>query len=102
MSITTGLRMYRWTGSKPHSLPGDEEIAPGETFEPTESQKRAFPNRMEKVEGEPAPIDPGEHSVRDLREFIQDSSPDAETRAALAREERDGKNRSSAVDLLEP
>lgn len=93
--------MFRWTHEKAHSR-SDEEITQGDTFNPTDAEKRAFGDRMVEVEGLDAPVDPGEFSVRELREHIRESSYSAEQRAALARAERTGKGRSSAVDILEP
>lgn len=40
---------YVWRGTHPHTR-ADETVAPGDAFEPTESELRAFGDQIERVE----------------------------------------------------
>ncbi len=43
---------YRWTGVKSLTRVGDDDVEPGEEFEPSEAELRSFGGNIEEVEAD--------------------------------------------------
>lgn len=94
---------------------GYEHIGPGEAFEPTEAELRAFGDRLEPVDeaadgddageegtGTEPPFDPTGHSVSEIEDALDDGDyDDDELAALLAAEQADDDPRTTAVDAIE-
>lgn len=87
-------RMLSWHGDEPEAESGP--VSEGET-----GGSDAEDGGAEDSTDAEAPFDPSEFTVAELRDQLTGDESDAE-REALADAERDGKNRSSAIDILEP
>lgn len=103
---------HRWTSStrlKRHNT--GETIKPGETFEPTESELRAFGNQIEEVDDDPVPADldgetgtlplnPKGYTIPELEEELTDVD-DREELIAVGNLESEQQDRDGALEAVE-
>jgi len=107
------MARYRLTARKRLSRSDGENVAPGEVFEPTEAERRAFSDLLEPVE-EPEtpddtdapdetdpPFDPGDTTVAELEDILDESSYSGDELDALSASEREGENRQTAHDAID-
>jgi len=92
--------MYKWTSSDRLARVGGTNIHQGETFEPTEAEKRAFAERMEELsteaDHESTSEQSGESERRDYSELDYD-----ELRTLAVEADTDEINgRSSKDDII--
>ena len=112
------MSTHRWTHGKPlvrHDA--DERIKQGETFDPSESELRAFGDRIKEAESdgeddsgagasatdasdEEVPFHPADKTVDELQEELGDVTA-TETAEAVLDLERDHDDRDTAVDAIE-
>lgn len=101
-----------WQGSGPLRR-GEERIAPGDEFEPTDAERRSFGDLIEDTDEAAAeesadepetlaepPFDPGDLSVSDLRERLDEGDYSDEELAALEASEKDGEDRKTAKEAI--
>ncbi|MDL5361356.1 hypothetical protein [Halalkalicoccus sp. NIPERK01] len=91
---------FRWTASKP--LGRDDPVEQGETFEPTDAERRAYSDLMSPVESEPdnGDEDAGEGDDRDLEELTHDELKELAEERRVA-DEIDLRSKGSIIDALE-
>lgn len=110
---------YRWQGSNTLTRSDSSDVEPGDEFEPTDAEQSAFRDLMEPVDeeagddgdatasdnSEPEPVDvdphPGDLTVSELEDRVEDIDDVELLEAILAAEQEDGSPRSTAVDAIQ-
>lgn len=93
------MPLYRNVGDSDHYLDGgDTVVAPGETIELDDPG--SFERIFERVAVDP-PVDPGDYTIDELEDYLENEPLSESELEALEQAERDGEDRKGALEAIQ-
>jgi hypothetical protein len=101
------MARYRWAGPHPHRDRRTGRVIEAGDIVDAERIVAAHPDKVERVDTDDGVtaaegvVDPGAFSVAELRDHLADADYDEDDLDALAAAERDGDDRTTALDAID-